>query len=820
MADLSAFDGDTALVVRYRLQTDFSVVEDGWSVDNIRVIGIANIVMITESAGSTTVSEGGATDSYDVVLSTAPAQDVTITITPDTQTNLSSPTDTDAFTNTVTLVFTPSNWFTLQTVTVTAVDDGDVEPTNLSLITHAVLSADAQYNAVAARDVVVVITDNDVPAPTITQSGGSTLVTEGGATDDYQIVLNVAPTDDVTITISTDGQTSVSPSTLTFTPTGGLTPWNVPQTVTVTAFDDFIDEGAHMSTITHSAASADLAYDGVSIPDVTANITDNDTAGVTITESAGSTEVIEGGLTDTYFVALTSEPTADVTITITPDAQSTVNPTSLIFTSANWNTAQTVTVTAMDDSDIEALNPHTSTITHSLGSSSDPNYTTGAFTIISVVANVTDNDVAGVTIIETDASTAVAEAGATNDSYTMKLNTQPAVATDVTIKITPDMQTTLISATDTDGGIPDAVTLVFTTANWDTAQTVTVTAVDDLVAEGTPHTGTITHSASSGDTDYTGVFINNVYANIIDDDTPGVTITPSSTSVAEVGGTDTYDVVLDTPPTAPVTITISPDAQTTVSPTSLLFTSTNWNTAQTVTVTAVDDLVAESDPHTGTIAHGAASSDGLYDGLSTIIPVTVSITDNDTAGVTITESLGSTTVIEGVATATDDYTIVLTSEPTAVVTVYVTPDAETTVSPTSLVFTAANWNSAQTVTVMAIMDLAIAEGDHQSTITHSAASLDAFYNGAAITIDDVVANIKDPLTVTARKLRIKGSVSDFTSVSAIDVELNGILLIPSAVSGGQWEVEVPLDWFPTANIRLEFMDAAGNIQVRNLTVVP
>jgi hypothetical protein len=53
---------------------------------------------------------------------------------------------------------------------------------------------------------------------TITESGGSTDVSEDGATDTYDVVLNTQPTADVTITVSTDAQVDVSSTTLTFTP--------------------------------------------------------------------------------------------------------------------------------------------------------------------------------------------------------------------------------------------------------------------------------------------------------------------------------------------------------------------------------------------------------------------------------------------------------------------------------------------------------------------------------------------------------------------------------------------------------------------------
>lgn len=113
------------------------------------------------------------------------------------------------------------------------------------------------------------------PGVTIVESGGSTNVTEGGATDSYTAVLNTQPSGTVTLTITPDAQISTSPSSLSFTTAN----WNVPQPVTVTAVDDSVVEGNHTGTITHSASGG--GYTGVSIANVVANITDNDSATVT-----------------------------------------------------------------------------------------------------------------------------------------------------------------------------------------------------------------------------------------------------------------------------------------------------------------------------------------------------------------------------------------------------------------------------------------------------------------------------------------------------------------------------------------------------------
>ena len=221
---------------------------------------------------------------------------------------------------------------------------------------------------------------------TITESSGSTDVSEGSTTDTYTVVLDHLPTDSVVITVSADSQATTSVETLTFT-TGD---WSTPQTVTVTAVDDDIDEDdTHTSTITHIATSDDSSYDGITISDVTANITDDDTVGISLSSTA--TAATEEGSTGSYTVVLSSEPTDNVVITITVDDQISVSPSTLTFTSANWDTHQTVTVTAIDDT-VDEDDSHSGTITHSVASD-DADY--DGYSLGSVTVTITDNDTSG-----------------------------------------------------------------------------------------------------------------------------------------------------------------------------------------------------------------------------------------------------------------------------------------------------------------------------------------------------------------------------------------------------------------------------------------
>jgi Ca2+-binding RTX toxin-like protein len=94
-------------------------------------------------------------------------------------------------------------------------------------------------------------------------------------------------------------------------------------------------------------------------------------------------------------------------------------------------------------------------------------------------------------------------------------------------------------------------------------------------------------------------------------------------------GSDIYKVRLNTQPTANVTVAITPGSQVTVSLRALTFTPANWNVAQTVTVTAVDDAVVEGD-RVSPISHATSSTDTLYNNL--VAPLTVNISDNDNLG--------------------------------------------------------------------------------------------------------------------------------------------------------------------------------------------
>lgn len=122
-------------------------------------------------------------------------------------------------------------------------------------------------------------------------------------------------------------------------------------------------------------------------------------------------------------------------------------------------------------------------------------------------------------------------------------------------------------------------------------------------------------------------------ASIILAGTAGVTVLEANgTSVQERGNTDSFQVRLDKQPSENVTVALNYGSDITVDPQTLTFTAANWYQAQTVTITAYDDLPIEGE-HTDTISFAVTSADGNYNGLSVdSVSITVTEDDNPVAG--------------------------------------------------------------------------------------------------------------------------------------------------------------------------------------------
>jgi hypothetical protein len=284
-------------------------------------------------------TEAGGTAQFTVRVNGYPKPTADVTI------NLSSSDTGEGTVAPSTLTFTPAEWDVPKTVTITGVDDGDVDGSQAYTINlSSTTSTDPGFNGLVPGNVGAINIDNEAG---VALDKTSITTTEAGGTDTFSVWLTVAPTADVTLALSSSDTTeaTVSPGSLTFTPANYATP----QVVTVTGVDDFVQDGTIAYTIiTGPASSTDGNYNNFNALDVAGQNVDNDLAKVIV--PASKFTVTEPNTTVNIPLVLNSQPTANVTINcVSSDTtEGTVTP-SVTFTPANWSTPQNVTVTAADD---------------------------------------------------------------------------------------------------------------------------------------------------------------------------------------------------------------------------------------------------------------------------------------------------------------------------------------------------------------------------------------------------------------------------------------------------------------------------------------
>jgi M6 family metalloprotease-like protein len=626
-------------------------------------------VTVTPSGGNTAVAEGGASDTYTAVLAAQPSANVTLTVNAGAQLS-TSPTS---------LTFTSGNWMLAQTVTVSAVDDAVSEGMHTGTVTHAVASADPNYNGIMIPPVTVAITDNDLQSLAV--STNSVTVIEGASTN-MTVRLAAQPVTNVTVTVAWGGGDAdlrvLVGSNLTFTAGN----WGTPQTVTLSAAEDNADV---------VNGTAQFVCSAVGCSSVTVTVAEADDDFMLTVSSAGNGAANGGGIKDRdnapyaisaipaggfNFLVWTGPDSAKVANTNA--AATTITTVSAASVTANFNArpviAQGASVMATMDEDGLPTGWSTPTIAASdadgsalawskvsgpgkgsaavsgIGASPAIVYTPAANTngLDSFVIQVADSRGGTNTVTVNVAINPV------NDMPSFTKGTSPTVANDagaqtlagwaaaisdgdpeIVQSLTFGVTTTSNALFSVLPAISPTGTLAFTPAvGAGGTATVSVTLTDDATAGGaalasSPQAFTITVIAL-----------------------PGVTVTQSDGSTVvtegEGGASDAYTVALNKQPAANVTVTVSADAQLWASPTSLTFTAENWIMAQTVTVSAVDDVASEG-VHTGKVTHAVSSADTNYNGLAAA-GVAALITDNDPADMNVTwDAGGASTFINAFA---------------------------------------------------------------------------------------------------------------------------------------------------------------------------
>ncbi|MCA9050283.1 MAG: hypothetical protein KDA89_16220, partial [Planctomycetaceae bacterium] len=446
--------------------------------------------------------------------------------------------------------------------------------------------------------------------------------------------------------------------------------------------------GNEVLTVQPPASGQFTVSSGQLVSDVTFGI---DTRSVVINPAWANLQLSEGEQ-QSYQVRLSGPPSSAgvVTFAVVDSGVVQVQPSTLAFNTANWMSPQTVTVTAGDDN--AATGTRTTGISVALNN----------FTERSAVFTVLDNDLPGFSV--TPPVGELSEAASTL-SFSVVLTSQP--GSDVVLSVdSSDESEVRIS-----GGV-----VRFTPNNWDVPRTIALQSVDDSVADGDQATTIIVRVVDAQSHDaFDAVPDQSFVVVTTDDDEPGMSVSENSVSVSESGTAASLTVRLTAAPVTPVTVRLVADdpGEVTVSPAILLFTASDWDAPRTINLTGVDDRVVDGTRQSIVrLVVDDEASDDAYDFVEDTL-ITVSTSDNDTAGVVVSET--AVEVSEAGTNAT--VSVQLSAAPLTDVQFSVTPSdsREAAASPNVLTFTSANWDTPQQIRITGIDDDDF-DGDQESSL--------------------------------------------------------------------------------------------------------
>ena len=561
-------------------------------------------------------------------------------------------------------------------VTIAAVDN-DVDAANKT-VTVAATATGGNALVQPPGNQTLTITDDDTRGITVSKATLTLDEEDNTATrdadehqDTYTVVLDSEPSGGtVTIGVASGGTmiATVAPATLEFT----ASDWDEPQTVTVTAVADGIDNpnDRRSAAIAHAVTATGTDYDGAMASRVIVTVNDDDGAPTLSINSPSVTEVDSGATaTLTFTVQLLPADGSGNTVTVDyADAGTGTATTSMgvsgpdyttltsgTLTFAPGVTSQSVAVTVSGD-DIDEPDE---TVVLRLSSPSNATLTGGA-TTLDGTGTINDND-ATPTVSVADA-TAVTEGdvAAPNPANNMTFAVTLSAASGLDVTVPYTLSGTATAGTDYTEPDPRSVTITAGTMGANIAIPVAGDEVDEenetiTVTLGTPTNATVSTAVGAGAASGT----------ITDDDTRGVSVTATALTVAEADIANTaaaredqatYEVVLTSQPTGAVTVNLKSGDESVarVNPASLVFDADDWNTERTVTVTGQPDVIDNTgNERATTIAHTVSAAGTDY-ASETPEGVAVTVTDDDAApsGITLTANPDSVTENGGAKTIT------------------------------------------------------------------------------------------------------------------------------------------------------------------------
>ena len=636
-----------------------------------------------------------------------------------------------------------------QTVTATAVNDdkdntGDVRTGD---ITHVVVADSSDYTGVSASDVKVTVTDDDgepalsIDSPSVAEGDSST------ATMTFKVTLAPASGKPVSVRYADAGTGTATSATDYAAITAGTLSFAAGQTektVSVTVNGDTLDEPNETIVLRLSSPSNAALSGGKTTLDGTGTITDDDD---TPTVSVANATAVTEGNSDTrnmsFTVSVSTASGQDITVPYTLTGTATggsdyETPASTSLSIPAGEDSGTIVIKVKGDT----LDETNETIIVTLG---DPTHATVSSTQGAGTASGTINDDDAAPTVSIANASAVTEGDEPKTTVDMSFAvTLDAVsAKDVTASYT--LGGTATASDDYIDPNPKSVKIAAGTRSG----TIVIKVKGDTLYE-TDETIIATLSSSTNTTISSVEGAATGTGTITDDDgKPTATLALSSGSITENGGSSTVTATLDGTSSQAVTLTVSAAAESPAVVGDIALSENKTLTIAagatistgTVTITAVDNDV---DAANKTFDVSADTSGG--NGVAAPANATLTVTDDDTRGVTVTGGPLSMAEVDNTETEKkenqDSYTVVLASEPTDDVQINITAPDMVNVSPTRLTFTATNWNVAQTVTATAVNDDKDNTGDVRTgDITHVVVADSSDYTG--VSASDVKVTVTD-----------------------------------------------------------------------------
>ena len=712
---------------------------------------------VSLSSSTEAVGEGAGSASLTVSLSAASGKEVTVDYATADGTAASGSDYTAA---SGTLTFSAGD--TSKTLTVSITDDS-VDESNetftvgLSSPSNATLgSTDSSTVTIEDDDAASARVDLSISPASIREDAGATTMRVTGTLD------AAARTDSTSVSVSVGGQAATL--TIAAEQTSGYVD------VSFTPANNTLDEPDRSVSVTGSAA-------GLTVTDTSFTVEDDDDP-PTVSLSSSTEAVGEGAGSVSLTVSLSAASGKEVTVdyatadgTAASGSDYTADSDTLTFSAGDMS--KTLTVSITDDS----VDESNETFTVSLSSPSN--------------AALGSTDSSTVTIEDDDASPTVTLALSPDSigedggvsTVTASLSHASSAATAVTVSATP------VSPAVAGDFTQSGTTLTIAAGDTSSTGTVTLTAVNNAVHAPDK---SVTVSATASNTQGVAADPADVTLTIEEDDSSvSVSFSAATYEAAEGGSAADVTVSLSAAPGREVVIPIAAAAQGGATaqgetgadysgiPANVTFAATDMS--KSFTVTAADDDI-DDDGESVALSFGA-----LPEGVAAGSRATASVTlaDDDVRGVTV--SVSDLSLYEG---GSDTYTVVLTSQPTADVTVDLAvaagvAEVDVSATPGQLTFKAEDWEKAQTVTVEARSDSDAGSG--QARVTHDVDGGD--YGSHSVTAADVTVWVNDD-DVTVSFSAATYEATEGGSAADVTVSLNAapgrevVVPIQSVAQGG------------------------------------